>query len=280
MLGCVILNFNDSLTTIKLVQAIKNYKSINHLVVVDNNSTDNSFEELKKLEKIDSHIKVIKTVKNGGYGYGNNVGIRYCKKLGCSFVLIANPDVKFSEESIHASLEFLQNHAECAAVAPRMIGGGAIKFAAPLKDMTFSVMTLNRIFKPRYYSDSFYNNKTWVYVDALPGSLVLFDVNKFLDVGLYDENVFLYHEEVIIGKRFAYAGYKSVLLLQQVYHHYHSVSVRKTYKQSIKPKIFAMQSHRYYLEKYCHANQLELAIFDVLKQVAKIEMFIWLRIKG
>ena len=72
MLGCVILNFNDAPTTIKLVRSIKNYRVINYLVIVDNHSTDNSFVELKKLEALDcKHIKVIRTVKNGGYGYGN-----------------------------------------------------------------------------------------------------------------------------------------------------------------------------------------------------------------
>lgn len=280
MLGCVILNYNDAETTINLLNSIKYYQIFDHIVIVDNKSTDDSFNTLKYVtQKWGERFSVILSPRNGGYGFGNNVGIRYCLQLGCKYVLVANPDVKFSEESIRCSLEFLQDYEECVAVAPRMIGAGAIRFATPLKDMTFSVMTLNKLFKPRYYSDDFYNNKSWVYVDALPGSLVLFDANKFLSVGLYDENVFLYHEEVIIGKRFAYAGYKSVLLLSQFYHHYHSVSVRKTYKQSIKPKIFAMQSHQYYLKKYCHANRFELAVFGILKHLAKLEMFIWLRIK-
>lgn len=280
MLGCVILNFNDAPTTIKLVRSIKNYRVINYLVIVDNHSTDNSFVELKKLEALDcKHIKVIRTVKNGGYGYGNNVGIRYCKQLGCNYVLIANPDVSFLESTIQESLAFLVQHQECAAVAPKMVGGGAIKFANPLKDMTFSIMLLNRIFKPRYYSPHFYKNKTWAYVDALPGSLVLFDLNKFYLVGLYDESVFLYHEEVIIGKRLAAFKFKSALLLKTTYYHYHSISVKKTYKKSIKPKEIAMNSHKYYLKKYCHANKLVLSVFSLVSFIAQIEMFIWLHLK-
>lgn len=87
MLGCVILNFNDSETTKKLVNNIKGYKVIDYIIIVDNKSTDTSFLELKRFENEDSKIKVIESPKNGGYGYGNNVGICYCKQIGCSYVL-------------------------------------------------------------------------------------------------------------------------------------------------------------------------------------------------
>lgn len=283
MLGCVILNFNDSETTKKLVNNIKSYTVIDYIIIVDNKSTDNSFLELKKIENEDSKIKVIESPKNGGYGYGNNVGICYCKQIGCSYVLIANPDVEFSEDVILASLYFLQKDKDkdnkCAAVAPRMEGGGAIKFASPFKDSMFSVMLLNKIFKPRKYPDKFYLGKKWAYVDALPGSLVMFDLQKFYSVGLYDENIFLYHEEVIVGKKLAKHGYKTVLLLDLFYQHHHSVTVKKCYKKSIKPKEFAMMSHRYYLKNYCNANRIILCIFSILANIARLEMFLWLHIK-
>ena len=48
MVGCVVLNFNDSKTTIKLLNRMKNMKSIDVIVVVDNCSTDDSFSVLKQ----------------------------------------------------------------------------------------------------------------------------------------------------------------------------------------------------------------------------------------
>ena len=50
MLGCVILNFNDSETTKKLVNNIKSYTVIDYIIIVDNKSTDTSFLELKNFE--------------------------------------------------------------------------------------------------------------------------------------------------------------------------------------------------------------------------------------
>ena len=72
-IGMVILNYNDYETTSNYIDMIKNYKSINYIVVVDNNSTDGSYEKLSKINS--NKIKVIKTDKNKGYAYGNNFGI-------------------------------------------------------------------------------------------------------------------------------------------------------------------------------------------------------------
>ena len=63
MVGCVVLNFNDSKTTIELLNRMKNMKSIDVIVVVDNCSTDDSFSVLKqytskKIQVIQSEKKI------------------------------------------------------------------------------------------------------------------------------------------------------------------------------------------------------------------------------
>ena len=73
--ACIILNYNDAETTRKLVQKIREYTAFQYIVVVDNRSNDNSFTVLKELES--EKVKVIETDRNGGYGYGNNEGIKY-----------------------------------------------------------------------------------------------------------------------------------------------------------------------------------------------------------
>ena len=49
-LSCVILNYNDAETTEKLVKQIADYNVLHQIIVVDNASTDDSLERLKKLE--------------------------------------------------------------------------------------------------------------------------------------------------------------------------------------------------------------------------------------
>lgn len=48
MVGCVVLNYNDSKTTIELINRIGKMTSIDVIVIVDNNSTDDSFSVLKQ----------------------------------------------------------------------------------------------------------------------------------------------------------------------------------------------------------------------------------------
>ena len=92
MIGCVVLNYNDAKTTVEFVQRVKNMDSIDLIVVIDNCSTDDSYIQLKILES--NKVHVIKSEKNGGYGYGNNVGIDYLKDK-VDYIMIANPDVIF-----------------------------------------------------------------------------------------------------------------------------------------------------------------------------------------
>ena len=71
-IGVVVLNYNDADTTDILLRDISLYPLIDHIVIVDNWSTDHSFEYLKKWQS--NRIDVLQTDKNGGYSYGNNVG--------------------------------------------------------------------------------------------------------------------------------------------------------------------------------------------------------------
>ena len=114
--SCIILNYNDSSTTIGLLKLIYKFKNINHISVVDNNSSDNSYDVLKKFE--DQHIDVIRSDKNGGYGYGNNFGMKFAKsKYNPSYFIIANPDVIFKESTVAKFIDFLDKNQEFAAVS-------------------------------------------------------------------------------------------------------------------------------------------------------------------
>ena len=101
-LSCVILNYNDAETTEKLVKQIADYNVLHQIIVVDNASTDDSLERLKKLEADQpGRLHVLSADHNGGYGSGNNLGVRYAAgQGGATHVLIANPDVVFSEQSL------------------------------------------------------------------------------------------------------------------------------------------------------------------------------------
>ena len=108
IVACVILNYNDASTTINLVQSIKDYALLNYIVVVDNCSTDDSLERLQGYKNEKIHI--IKSEKNGGYGAGNNVGLRYSSEiLDADYSIVANPDVLFDEKCVENEI-ILRHH--------------------------------------------------------------------------------------------------------------------------------------------------------------------------
>ena len=90
-IGIVIVNYNDYKTTKRLIENIKNYKCLEEIVVVDNNSTDDSFEKLKEFES--NRITIIKN-SSRHFSSGLNVGAKcLIKKVGECNIIFSNSDV-------------------------------------------------------------------------------------------------------------------------------------------------------------------------------------------
>ena len=79
----------------------------------------------------------------------------------------------------------------------------------------------------------------------------------FTDCGGYDENVFLYQEESVLGWKMKQAGYRTVLLLKCHYLHEHSVSIGKTYKSQLARQQLRHDSTMYYFRHYLHINRFQ-----------------------
>ena len=122
MIGVVILNYNDVQTTIELVDKLVSYKSISNIVIVDNHSTDDSVQILNSKYKTITRIKIVISNTNGGYGAGNNIGIKYLYDMyGIRYQIICNPDVSFEENVVVALLQGIKILTKAAIVAPVML---------------------------------------------------------------------------------------------------------------------------------------------------------------
>ena len=238
MVDVLTLNYNDAESVICFLEQIKFYKNIRHILVVDNCSTDDSLKRLIQLNS--DKIHVISTNKNGGYGAGNNFSLRYLYKYYQSkYVLQCNPDVIISEKTVMKLENFLLEHDEYTMVAPFMLDKNRKK----LPNTAFKVPSLKQyilgldIFFSKYcdlnsYHDIIHDNSSIKDVDALSGSLFMVNLPKMIKYGMYDEQVFLYCEEVILAMKLKNNGQKVALLPQEVFIHNHSVSISKTYKTS------------------------------------------------
>lgn len=288
-LSCVILNYNDAETTVKLVKKIHEYSIFHWIVVVDNASTDDSLEQLKSLELLEK-VHMIVAQKNGGYGSGNNLGVRYAMEQGgATHVLIANPDVVFSEESLRAMLNLFARYPEVGIVTARIRDARYpdLKNGWPLRSFTRELLSMGpvsrRLFERTFdYPDSYFQGKNAISVGAVHGSMLMVDGEKFLEAGGYDEGIFLYEEEQVLGRRMQQAGYRSVLLLNQYYDHEHSTSISKSFSDAMKRQQMREKSTLYYMKHYLNMNPLQEQLAKLWFAGIRLEMQVatWIGMKN
>lgn len=276
----VVLNYNDHENTIKYVENISKYNIVDKIIIVDNQSTiKNEVKILKELES--EKVEVISSGKNGGYSYGNNIGLKYLEKIGnYEYVAISNPDVYVDEETIKESIEFLKSHKKVAIVAPRMhfVSGPARRAAWKKRGIMTDIANSTRItqllfyyfFKKGEYSKKDYENET-LKVDCVAGSFFIAKYDSLKKVNLFDEKTFLFYEEDILGERIRRIGLEIIVLNKLKFMHYDSQTIGKLMNIYKKQNIL-FDSRIYYQKEYNKAGIISILIFKFLKYWRKVEL--------
>lgn len=278
----IIVNYNDIQDTVKYVKKIKEYETINRIVVVDNlSTTNNAFENLKKLE--DEKVYVIQADKNGGYNYGNNYGIEYLKKKNekYDYIIVSNPDIEVEENAIKKCLKILSENNEIAVIAPRMfnkedkpIRRSSWKMRTFCLDVIHSTRFLELIFLKKMrngeYSEKDYQ-KELLEVDAISGAFFIIRNNVLEEINNFDDNVFLFYEEDILAHQMKEKKYKIVSLNSEKFIHFESQTIGKTFSYYNKVKQL-YKSKIYYQKKYNNINNFQVIVFSILNIFRKIEL--------
>ena len=280
----IIVNYNEVDDTEKYVNTITKYNVINRIVVVDNQSTTTgTFETLKKLES--EKVKVIQSEKNGGYDYGNNFGIRYLQNLNeeYDYYIISNPDISVTEEAIKHCLEVAENDSKIGVIAPRMfnkdnnpIRRSSWKMRTFWLDVVHSTRVLEMIFykilRNGEYSSKDYE-KEILEVEAISGAFFVIKAKVLNEIGLFDEEVFLFYEEDILAKMLSEKKYKTISLNSEKFIHYESQTIGKTFNYYKKMRQLFI-SKMYYHKKYNKINFLQIIVFHIINICRKIELLI------
>ena len=269
----VTLNYNDAENCIKVAKNAVSAGCISHAVIVDNCSPDGSFEVLKKAEEKD--ITVISSDKNGGFAYGNNVGIRYALEHFCPDVIFTiNSDIIVDEKTLKACIGFLEQNKDYGVVSPIMLDkngnydGGFWKYPTYMHELKYCFW----LYRKR---DTFYNmprpDKSVIDVDAVRGSFMCFRGDALKKIGGFDEHTFLYNEENNICKMLNAAGYKAAVLAEYSYLHNHKDGAKKPKAANIKMRL---DSGYYYITKNYKTNALKRGLlrlcikYGILEQKA------------
>lgn len=280
MIDILVLNYNDAVTTTGFVKSVKDYSCVRKILVVDNHSKDNSLECLKVLAN--DKVVVVDSGENKGYGAGNNFGIRYLHEhYQSEYILLSNPDV-IVEENVLLELEkFLRDNNDYAIAAPFMLNANGAKqyntaFRIPSKwEYILSIdLLLTKIKGSFYYKNIEIDKEKVKDVGSVTGSMFMMRAKDMLEYGMYDENIFLYCEELILGIKMQNAKRKIALLTECSFIHNHSVSISKTYKSLVSKKKLFMKSKLYAIKHYYHSNLLERFVAFILSKCAIAEVFL------
>lgn len=278
----IVLNYNDYETTSKFINKVKNYNSIDKIIIVDNNSSDNSYEKLVDFRS--NNIHVIKSDKNGGYSYGNNIGIKYAiENFNPEFVIISNPDVVFEDEVIIKMMDVYSKFNNIGIVAPRMIDksnqASCWKLPKYHIDLLLASTVISRIIgNPYKYKEKELSSEI-NYVDVLAGSFFMIKSDVIKEIEYMDEDVFLYCEEAIMSYKLLNKNYKNILLTTDEFVHEHSVSINKSIQSRVRQHEILYRSKLIYYKKYEKISRIKELIMVLIFKIGLIEKKILFYIK-
>lgn len=278
MIDILVLNYNDSLSTISFANSVKDFSNISHILIVDNNSTDNSVEKIKEISS--EKILLIQSAQNGGYGSGNNIGIKYLyKNFKSEFILLSNPDVIVTEEVLAKLEEFLRAHPDYAIASPFMCNpkgvhqcNTAFRIPSKWEYILSSDLLIKKFIRPFDYNMSEIENVNIKDVGAVSGSMFMMRTEDMLKFGMFDESIFLYCEEVVLGKKISKSGKKIALLSNFSYIHNHSVSISRTFKSIVQKHSLYLKSKMYVIKNYYNANFFDCFIARLLSTTSMMEI--------
>ncbi|MGY3750916.1 glycosyltransferase [Vagococcus acidifermentans] len=277
----IVLNYNDYVTTNDFVLKVKDYSSVDYVIVVDNMSTDNSYEALLPLDQLDN-VDVVRTPHNGGYGYGNNFGIDYARRKFSEIdnFIISNPDVKVSNDSIKNILVKLSENKKVSAASGLVKdaqGKTVHNFAWKVPDYCMMLQNTSIILTKlsmklkisRFYGIPEHSDVK--YVEVLSGCFFIIKHKAFKAINFFDESTFLYNEENIIFFQLKELGYKQIVLLDEEIIHFEGQSISRSVKNFFKMQSIVKQSELVYLKKYLKINQFSRVIYEIFFLVGCIE---------
>lgn len=273
----VILNYNDRRTTERLTRAVMDYECLDRVIVVDNCSTDSSYEELREAFRT-TEVDVILAPSNGGYASGNNFGIRYAIEhydMDCIFV--ANPDISVTEAVMKDMIRNMEDHPQYAVMAPIVNQGYNVWRLPGYIGMIESLFLIwfnldKKHIKSRLTSSEHLIEDGYV----VEGSFFVIRTTDYLAADGFDERTFLYAEEIILARRLLKIGKKTGVLTKDRYDHLHSASIKKEYNAS-KRRAFPnfYKSFRIYNKYYLNTNPVQDGIFYLCYLLAYFERFIY-----
>lgn len=282
MLEIIIVNYNSQFWLKKTLSTLKE-QYLDHtkqkitVTVVDNKSEDDS---LKMLRREFRWTNIIELDKNYGFAYANNRALEKSKE---KYVMLLNSDIEFTPKSnLDILLKFVKNNPKVAVITPKVIfTDGEIDPGChrgeptPWASLSY-MLGLEKLFPKSHLFGGYhqyYKDLDSIHtVDAVSGAAMIVRQELLKEVGLLDEQFFMYAEDLDWCKRFREAGYQIIFHPGvQVIHHKNKSGIKSSsQKIASKTKRYFFDTMLQYYDKHYRSSYPEF-FRTVLKYILVVK---------
>ena len=248
-------------------QAIKGIDG--EIIVVDNQSSDGTVEDLK------AHFPQVQVVESGGnigFAKANNIGIRLSHS---PYVLLLNPDTVVGANTLRQTVDFMEQHPQVGAAGVQMLNADGTRAPESRRGRPTALVALYkmcglaRLFPNSHRFARYYMSwLSWsepAEIDVISGAFAMLRRKALDQVGLLDEDFFMYGEDIDLSCRLLDAGWHNCYLPCKIVHYKGGCSDKTTVSYV---RVFYKAMIIYYRKHHAQTN------FCIRKLV---ELAIWIR---
>lgn len=203
-------------------------EEVAEIIVVDNHSADGSVDYLEQRypQKLFPMVRFVRSAHNLGFARANNIAIRQSRG---EYVLLLNPDTIVGEDALKASVDFMDAHEDAGAVGVRMLGAQGRRAMESRRGLPTPMVSFfkmlgfcNRWPHHRLFGKYYMGYLPWdepCQIEVVSGAYCMLRRKALDEVGLLDEDFFMYGEDIDLSYRVLKGGYHNYYLPVDILHY-------------------------------------------------------------
>lgn len=231
-LSVIIVNYNVKYYLDQCIRSVLRAFVLMHtpaeIIVVDNHSADGSVDYLEKRypQMLYPMVRFVRSAHNLGFARANNIAIRQSRG---EYVLLLNPDTIVGEDALKASVDFMDAHEDAGAVGVRMLGAQGRRAMESRRGLPTPMVSFfkmlgfcNRWPHHRLFGKYYMGYLPWdepCQIEVVSGAYCMLRRKALDEVGLLDEDFFMYGEDIDLSYRVLKGGYHNYYLPVDILHY-------------------------------------------------------------